>query len=919
MGVRSRFNVIVLFGLVFLALVIHDLANTRLRIIIERESPGYLLQRLPGPPILAVVGGILAALALLSFVVFINRRFDPRSQRRLRALGNAMNFLVGTAFVAAGCFIVWVYPRHPLPQELSGALAIVVGVSLVLLTLLPSKRALLYTHAAWLAIVLVAVAVFQLNPGHRKKVKALRNLIETARQDIEQKRSRMAMVSADEIMADAAARADEHLVYRFEEHLGDITNLEAPPIEGGGVLLEIPRDAKFVVSGSPRTGSEIQDGKQVFADYQGGTLLKTSRPIDLEWSEVGSFVITMNVSSGSYFQVFWGEEYEDRHSIRVPLGAPGQSVSYEIKEMVIEYHGEGTVGHIWIVPSNQSGRVEIESFRALDRTNAVLKGAPFSVGYENVDDEIRKALFVATPTRLTYKVKFPRNNARIEFGLAASHSSIPTKFDVRIGHGGGWRTVFSTVIEGDSLWHDYELNLSYWAGQTVDVMFVTTAEERTLGLWSNPVLLGEPMDKPNVVVFLVDALRADHMGAYGYFRNTSPVFDSLCTKGALFERTYSNGTTTKYSIPSLFTSNPISATGVRHQTDVLPDEFPTLAEILRAMGYATASFITNSNAGPYSGSHQGFSRLYTRPRFGRYYEIPTTPVDAEVLVGELLHDWLGKNADRNFFLYVHTVDVHAPYDPPEPYRHYYEGLDSGTPVKPTREFDPTWIKSPTVEGRRALYDGEIEYGDVHFGRFIEMLDEAGVLDNTIIFFTADHGEYLGEHGRWGHSVPMFVQGTHIPLLILGPGVPAGVRVDEIAQILDVMPTALDAVGLEPDPLLFHGKSLLPLARGESRTPFENRTVFIEAGHPGETAFHCGDFQVFPEQNLIFDLTSDPTQETYYNEFLLDFGVKAMGRKLVKEYLETYAAFHEIVAPAGAELLEVDPETLRQLRALGYIE
>ena len=265
------------------------------------------------------------------------------------------------------------------------------------------------------------------------------------------------------------------------------------------------------------------------------------------------------------------------------------------------------------------------------------------------------------------------------------------------------------------------------------------------------------------------------------------------------------------------------------------------------------------------------------------------------------------------------MDAHGVYDPPEPYRHFYESLESATPVERNPVFDPDWISSPTREGRTALYDGEIAYGDHHFGRFVDMLADAGVLDNTIVIFTADHGEYLGEHRLWGHHPPPYAQGTHIPLLVVGPGIPAGVRVAELVQIMDVLPTVLDAIGMAPDPVLFQGRSLLPLARGEQREAMGSRTVFIEAGQTRQLGFNSGDFLVLPEKNLIFDVTRDPAQEHYFNEFILDFRTKAIGRKLAKKYATTYSALHEIVSPVGGDALEVDPETLEQLRSLGYIQ
>jgi arylsulfatase A-like enzyme len=914
---RSRFNIVSILGILYLGLVFHNVSSYRLRVILDDRSFGYVLDRLPGNPLVFVLGLLAAAAGLLAVVWFINRRLASANPKR----SLMATVPTGVAFLAVGGVVLSLNPRYPMPQEWSGLAAVVVAVSVVLFALLASKRSLLIGHLVLLVAVVVVVLLPQLMPGHRAKAKAINRFMETATEDLAKRRQSWTLANPEETLVDANQWASRHRVYRFDEHLQDVIDLKAPKPDGGhAVLFEIPRDGSFVLSGPGSSKSEIAGRVQIFPDYRGGSTLRTEKPLAMGWSEVGAFHISMKVSSGSYFWVYWGDRAGDeQNGIRIPLGPPGQTASYVIKEKIIRYRGEGDVGYIWIIPSEANARVEIESFQAVDRVNAVLRGAPFGVGYENIDDEIRRVLFVSTPCRLTYRVEVPRNDPRVLFGLGTLDGSTPTTFEVAIESSGGQRTVFNTVWEDESRWSDHELDLSPWAGETVDIRFATAAAAPNLGLWSNPVMVGDPAPAPNVVLYLVDCLRADHLGAYGYDRNTSPVFDSLSARGVLFERAYSNGPTTKLSVPSLLTSNPVTSTGVRYDPDVLPDQFPTMAEIFRLMGYATAAFATNGNAGPFSGTHQGFSKLYGGKRIIRAAGPEAADSDAEVLIGELMRDWIVENKNRNFFLYVHTMDAHGVYNPPEPYRHYYEELDSATPVGRDEFFDPPWVSAPTSEGRMALYDGEIAYGDFHYGRFIGMLEEAGVLDNTIIVFLADHGEYFGEHRLWGHVSPCFKQGTHIPLLIVGPGFPQGTRVKNNVQILDVMPTVLDAVGFDPDPVLFQGESLVPLARGVSLELFDTRLIYVEGGYPGETVFYCGDYHILPEKNIVFDLSGDPHERKYLNEFLLDFELKSRGRQLLEKYNRTYTALNEVMSPAGGDPLEVDPETLKQLRALGYIE
>jgi len=915
---KARFNLTSLLGVLFLGLVFHDVSISRLRIILGHETLGYVVSRLPGNPALVVIAGVMLAVLLLALVWAVNRRLSsPSALKR----GRVVTIPLAVAFLAAGGFLLWMNPRFPAPQEWSGFAAAVVGISLVLCATLASRRALAVGHATLAGAAVVALLLPQIVPSHRAKTKTIRHFMETATEQLEQKRQSWTLANPEEILADAGEWASRYQIYRFDDHLQDIAEMEAPKVDSGqGVLFEIPRDGVFVPASRKDSAPETSGKSQVVSDYRGGTILRTEKPLQLAWSEVGAFYITMKVSRGSYFQVFWGDSIgKGRNGIRIPLAPSGESASYVIKEKIIRHRGEGEVSHIWIIPSDLNARVEIESFQVLDRIHAVLRGAPFGVGYDNIDDEVRRVLFVSTPCRLTYRVQVPQRDPRLLFGLTASEGSIPTTFEVTVTSGGERRTVFSTVWEDDSRWSDHEVDLSAWVGRTVDISFVTAAPAPNLALWSNPVILGESLPAPNVVIYLVDCLRADHLGAYGYEKDTSPFFDRFSTRGMLFERAYSNGPHTKLSIPSLFSSNPVAATGVRHPPDVLPEAFPTLAEILRAMGYVTGAFTTNGNAGPFSGTHQGFSSLFDGKRILREAGPDYTDTDAEVLIGDFMNDWIRRNKNRNFFLYVHTMDAHGVYDPPQAYRHYFDELETGTPVERDALFDPPWISHPTKEGRIALYEGEIAYGDAYFGRFVGMLEEAGVLDNTIIVFLADHGEYFGEHRMWGHVAPCFKQGTHIPLLIVGPGFPENTRSQKNVQILDVMPTILDAVGFDPDPVLFQGESLLPLARGESPEVFDTRIVYVDGGFPGELAFYCGDYHVLPEKNIIFDLSTDPDETVYLNEFLLDYRLKAMGRGLSNEYTGTYAELTEIMSPAGGDALQVDPETLKQLRALGYIQ
>ena len=159
---------------------------------------------------------------------------------------------------------------------------------------------------------------------------------------------------------------------------------------------------------------------------------------------------------------------------------------------------------------------------------------------------------------------------------------------------------------------------------------------------------------------------------------------------------------------------------------------------MRSQGFLTASFIQNTNAGPAAGLHQGFGQLFHIRGAAEGY-------------GKLFFDWLQELHDRNFFAYVHVLDPHGVYDPPADFRGWYEELAPGrTPVeRDDLEHDPAWVETPTLEGRRALYDGEIRANDHHFERLLEELERLELLKDTLVIFLADHGEHLGERGLMG--------------------------------------------------------------------------------------------------------------------------------------------------------------------------
>ncbi len=332
-------------------------------------------------------------------------------------------------------------------------------------------------------------------------------------------------------------------------------------------------------------------------------------------------------------------------------------------------------------------------------------------------------------------------------------------------------------------------------------------------------------EPPSIVVVLIDTLRADHLGCYGYDRPTSPRIDAFARGGVVFEHALAQSTWTKPATGSIHTGLYPSRHGATTPFTALRSEQETLAELLKAQGYRTAGMGSNPHIFGGTGFDQGFDQFEEVP----FENEPVGHARAEAIVDRALA-WLANARGRGpFFLYVHLFDPHAPYDPPEPYR---SQLDRGA----RGEHDAWYMVQNGVfatdlspqdwEHYRDLYDGEIAYSDAQVGRLLDSLD----LEHTAVFVLADHGEELFDHGGWSHTPTMYEELVHVPLIASFPGATdlAGARIPGLVQQVDVFPTVLDLLGLPQRPAL-PGRSLLATARGTAPAASEGFSEVDEFG------------------------------------------------------------------------------------------
>lgn len=326
---------------------------------------------------------------------------------------------------------------------------------------------------------------------------------------------------------------------------------------------------------------------------------------------------------------------------------------------------------------------------------------------------------------------------------------------------------------------------------------------------------------PNIIVVMVDTVRADHMSLYGYERPTTPFIDEFASDAIVFERARSQAACTFPSVNTLFTS--------RYAFDFyrqgsgkmgIPDQYPTVAEIFRAQGYrsvaVSASPIvrnTSSKENPGAG-------------FGRGFDVfdETCLWNTAQCVNERALE-LTDGLEEPFFLYLHYMDPHAHYNPPKSYsRHFaghYEGHDFIAAGHNTPIADMLFADGPKVEITERdiqhlvdLYDDEIRYFDGKLRELFSTWRRDGLIDRSVVVITSDHGEEFLEHNQVGHCRGVWDTLTRVPLVIRFPDLDGGQRIDAPVQLIDVLPTLLDNLGIEFPAFRAEGVSLVGAMRGE---------------------------------------------------------------------------------------------------------
>jgi arylsulfatase A-like enzyme len=463
---------------------------------------------------------------------------------------------------------------------------------------------------------------------------------------------------------------------------------------------------------------------------------------------------------------------------------------------------------------------------------------------------------------------------------------------------------------------------------------------------------GGPQEPPrSVLLVLVDALRADRLGCYGYrARDTSPRLDAFAADATRFEHAISSTPWTLPSMATLFTGLYPRVHGAALASDIgrwltdragfepvtaLDASRTTLAEVLRAHGFATAGFVHGSYPAPEFGTGQGFD----------VYEANQHPgIRGNV---EALLAWLDRERPDRFFAYLHTAEVHSPYTPPsrdprwppdhpdERVRAVARALDEERARYREFEFDPDyrgWLDGSwgslrqirvgrplaprDVEHLGALYDRGIAYTDHWIGRLLDALAARDLLERTVVIVTSDHGDELLDHGGIEHSRTYFEEMMRVPLVVRVPGRGDGRVVEEQVGLIDVAPTVLELLGVPAPPM--QGRSLVPAIDGAA---LPARAIVGEASQDlGVQALRTNAWKYVRDAaggERLYDLAADPAEraDVCATERSTCDG---LGRELGRWERETNDAAARFGLPEAAAAAP-SPATRERLRQMGYAD
>lgn len=451
------------------------------------------------------------------------------------------------------------------------------------------------------------------------------------------------------------------------------------------------------------------------------------------------------------------------------------------------------------------------------------------------------------PTRYRTQPFTVLPGSALEFGVGVANpfkvaSTQAVVFRVVMEADGQEKPIFEYTAEAatggaSSAWRDQRVDLSAWSGRSVRLVFETEhapgqdaeAPDNAMPLWGDVVIEGDVHDgetrPPSVILISLDTLRADHLGTYGYDRETSPALDRFAESAYVFEQCFSACSWTTPAHATAFTGllPSVHGAGIRRGEfglrSRLPENAITFAERAQAAGYRTAAFTEGYFAGSRWGLAQGFDRYHD----GSADAAPHS--DAIKATMGRASAWIRESGPQPFLLFVHTYATHWPYSPPEPYRSRFL-TDPNTALPEPGVALAGNLDAAGFQAMRDYYDGGIAHMDSVLGGFLAELSARGMLDNTWIILFSDHGEEFGEHGRTMHGLTLYDEVLQVPFIVRPPrGLDEPKRIADVVALADLFGTVLRILGDTEHELPPSSVSLLPLMAGGA-SPKEHRSTVI---------------------------------------------------------------------------------------------
>ena len=553
------------------------------------------------------------------------------------------------------------------------------------------------------------------------------------------------------------------------------------------------------------------------------------------------------------------------------------------------------------------------------------------------------ALMAPPGSRFEFKVTVPEN-CYLEFGSGIfSYKGIQNpegaKFKILTEVKDKQTTLFEheLILKHKDLRNQIifeKINLSEYANKKLKLIFLTEnpegkeqvpSEKLALSFWANPLIYRPVPDNLKMILISLDTLRADHLSCYGYSRLSSPNMDELARDSVLFENTYAQSSWTLPSHMSMLFSLNSASHQVYFYNQKVNSSVPSLASFLKKAGFITYAF----TGGGYVSSVYGFSKgfdWYDEPVRGRM--APLGINEAENLFA-YTSDWLKKNKDKAFFLFLHTFQIHGPYACPQPWNkmHVKENApwDKISLMKFLEKNGEDYLF--TREEKRniiALYDGEISYTDATLIKpIVSLLKELNIYDNTLLIITSDHGEEFQDHGGWLHGKTLYNEMLRVPLLIKFPNSEnKGSIIKHNSRLIDIMPTVLDVAGIKYNKNHLDGKSLLTLISGKEK---EERVFISDLAHK-TIPIPCPALIATNKNQLKLIITKSKEGIRYIETYYLTrdprekHNIMSKGDKVREELIASLNKYYQRKKDVkkGKISIQLNKELEERLKALGYL-